>query len=136
MRRRSRRPIDSSGDIDITPMIDVVFIMLIFFVVSTSFVKEAGIDVNRPSAATAVRQERGNVVIAIRPSGEVWMDGRPVDIRAVRSHVERLRAGNPAGTVILLADEEARSGTLVRVMDSVRQAGVDNVAIAAAAEAR
>lgn len=130
MSRRSRRSEDDAG-IDLTPMLDVVFIMLIFFIVTTSFVKEAGIDVNRPSASTAQRQERGNILIAIRDNGDVWIDKRAVDIRAVRANVERLHAENPEGSVVIIADKASETGVLVQVMDQVRLAGVYNVSIAA-----
>jgi len=128
---RIRKRAGDDAAIDMTPMLDVVFIMLIFFIVTTSFVKEAGVDVSRPSAQTAETQERGNIMIAIRPNGEVWMDNRVVDLRAVRANVERLRAENPEGTVVILADKSSNTGVLVEVMDQVRLAGVENVAIAA-----
>jgi biopolymer transport protein ExbD len=108
-----------------------VFIMLIFFIVTTSFVKEAGIEVNRPAATTAERQERGNIMIAVSDGGAIWIDGRQVDLRAVRANVERLRAENPEGAVVIQADAASRTGILVQVMDQVRLAGVLNVAIAA-----
>ena len=130
MSRKSRRSEDDAG-IDLTPMLDVVFIMLIFFIVTTSFVKEAGIDVNRPSANTAERKERGNILIAIRDNGDVWIDKREVDIRAVRDNVERLHAENPEGSVVIIADKASETGILVQVMDQVRSAGVLNVSIAA-----
>ena len=130
MSRKSRRSEDDAG-IDLTPMLDVVFIMLIFFIVTTSFVKEAGIDVNRPSANTAERKERGNILIAIRDNGDVWIDKRAVDIRAVRATVERLHAENAEGSVVIIADEASETGVLVQVMDQVRMAGVLNVSIAA-----
>lgn len=130
MSRKARRSEDEAG-IDLTPMLDVVFIMLIFFIVTTSFVKEAGIDVNRPSANTAERKERGNILIAIRENGEVWIDKRAVDIRAVRANVERLHAENPEGSVVIIADKASETGMLVQVMDQVRMAGVTNVSIAA-----
>jgi biopolymer transport protein ExbD len=93
-------------------------------------VKEAGIDVNRPSAQTAEQQSRGNIMIAIRPNGEIWMDKRAIDVRAVRANVERMRAENPEGTVVVLADKESNTGLLVEVMDQVRLGGVSNVSIA------
>lgn len=127
-RYKSQAP-DDAG-IDMTPMLDVVFIMLIFFIVTTSFVKEACIDVNRPSAQTAETQSRGNIMIAIRPNGEIWMDKRAIDVRAVRANVERMRAENPEGTVVVLADKESQTGLLVEVMDQVRLGGVSNVSIA------
>nr|WP_291323138.1 biopolymer transporter ExbD [Desulfonatronospira sp.] len=120
-----------SAQIDMTSMMDVVFIMLIFFIVTTSFVKEAGIEINRPAASTAQRQELANIMIAVSDAGAIWIDGRQVDIRAVRANVERLRAENPEGSVVIQADEESRTGILIQVMDQVRQAGVQNVAVAA-----
>jgi len=128
---RSRLRSTDEAAVDLTPMLDVVFIMLIFFIVTASFVKEAGVDVNRPNAETAEQQNRGNIMIAIRPNGEIWVDRRPVDVRALRANVERLRAENPEGTVVILADKESQTGLLVEVMDQVRLAGVSNVAIAA-----
>ena len=121
---------DESG-IDITPMLDVVFIMLIFFIVTATFVKEAGIDVNRPDAATAVKQEKANILIAINEKNEIWMDRRQVDIRSVRPNIERLHAENPQGSVVIQADKESKTDTLIKVMDAARSAGVFNVAIAA-----
>ncbi len=130
MARRNRGN-DDDAQIDLTPMLDMSFILLIFFIVTTSFVKEAGIDVNRPSAATAERKERGNILIAIRANGEVWIDKRVTDKRAVRATVERLHAENPEGSVVIIADKSSETGILVEVMDQVRLAGVFNVSIAA-----
>ncbi|MBW2314090.1 MAG: biopolymer transporter ExbD [Deltaproteobacteria bacterium] len=130
MRRRVSREQDDS-EVNMTPMLDVVFIMLIFFIVTASFVKEAGIDVNRPDAATAVRKERGNILIAISDTGQIWIDKRQIDIRAVRANIERLHAENPLGAVVIQADEESKNGLLVRVMDAARLAGVSEVSIAA-----
>jgi biopolymer transport protein ExbD len=121
----------SAANVNLTPLIDVVFILLIFFLVTASFTKESGIDVNRPTAQTAVRQEQGNLIIAINKSGEIWIDNQLVDLRTIRAHIERLHAQNPEGTVIILADKESRTGTAVDVLDQVRLAGVSNVAIAA-----
>ena len=132
MRRRHNFENEGSdSDINLTPMLDVVFIMLIFFVVTTSFVKESGVEVNRPSAETARQQEQANILIAIRPNGEIWIDNRSVDVRAVRANVERLRAEFPEGQVVIQGDREAQIGLLVRVMDQVRLAGITDVAIAA-----
>jgi biopolymer transport protein ExbD len=122
---------EEESEINITPMLDVVFIMLIFFIVTASFVKEAGIDVNRPDAETAVRQERANILIAISENNEIWIDQRMVDPRALRANIERLRAENPEGSVVIQADKKSVTETLVLVMDSARQAGVYNVSIAA-----
>lgn len=131
MRRVHTEHQTTSADVNLTPLIDMVFILLIFFIVTSSFVKEAGIDVSRPSAETAVRQERGNIFIAISRDGEIWMDKQRVDIRSVRANVERLHAENPEGSVVIVADEDSRTGLMVEVMDQVRLAGVTNVAIAA-----
>ena len=127
----STAPQDEETEINITPMLDVVFIMLIFFIVTASFVKEAGIDVNRPDAQTAVKKEKANILIAISENGEIWINRRRVDIRAVRANIERLHAENPQGSVVIQADKKSYTDTLVQVMDAARQAGVYNVAIAA-----
>ncbi|GLQ00043.1 MAG: biopolymer transporter ExbD [Pseudomonadota bacterium] len=129
--RHSRRQSGGIAEINMTPLIDMVFILLIFFIVTSSFVKETGVDVNRPSAKTAVKKERANILISIRPNGEIWMDKRQIDRRAVRANVERMHAENPEGSVIILADEEAKTGLLIEVMDQARLAGVANVSIAA-----
>ena len=130
MRRRNANQ-EEDANIDMTPMLDIVFIMLIFFIVTTSFVKEAGIDVSRPSAKTAEKKSQGNVLIAIRSNGEIWIDKRQVDIRSVRASVERLRAANPEGSVVIIADKASETGRGVEVMDQVKLAGVENISIAA-----
>ncbi|UTW47421.1 biopolymer transporter ExbD [Bacterioplanoides sp. SCSIO 12839] len=117
------------GEIDITPMLDVVFIMLIFFIVTASFVKESGIEVNRPDANTAQAKPRANILIAINDIGEIWIDKRRVDESQVRANIERLRAENPQGSVVIQADEEAKTVKLVAVMDAARAAGVYDVSL-------
>ncbi len=129
--RHSRRQSGGIAEINMTPLIDMVFILLIFFIVTTSFVKETGVDVNRPTAKTAVKKERANILVSIKANGEIWMDKRQIDRRAVRANVERMHAENPEGSVIILADEEAKTGLLIEVMDQARLAGVANVSIAA-----
>jgi biopolymer transport protein ExbD len=130
MRRKSAR-VEDEAEINMTPMLDVVFIMLIFFIVTASFVKESGIDVSRPDASTATIKERGNILIAITANNQIWIDRRQVDVRAVRANIERLHAENPQGTVVIQADKNSKNGLLVQVMDASRQAGVINVSIAA-----
>ena len=130
MRRKNRRSQEESG-LDLTPMMDIVFIMLIFFIVTTSFVKETGIDVNRPNADTAQRDEKGNILVAISQNNEIWIDKRRVDLKAVRANIERLKIEYPEGSVIIQADKESRSGLLVETMDQIRLAGVTNISIAA-----
>ena len=122
---------DDAEEINMTPMLDVVFIMLIFFIVTASFVKEAGIDVNRPEAATAVKKERANILVAISDKGEIWINKRQVDVRAVQANIERLKAENPQGSVVIQADKKATTDVLIKVMDASRAAGAFDVSIAA-----
>ncbi len=122
---------EEDNEVNLTPMLDVVFIMLIFFIVTASFVKEAGIDVNRPSAATAERKEKGNILVAISENNQIWIDRRQVDPRALRANIERMHAENPNAAVVIQADEESKNKLLVMVMDAARLAGVKNVSIAA-----
>ncbi len=122
---------EEEAEINLTPMLDVVFIMLIFFIVTASFVKESGLDVNRPDAPTAVKKESANILVAIGASNEIWISGRRIDPSAVRANIERMHAENPEGAVIIQADKKSFTETLVLVMDSARQAGVFNVSIAA-----
>ncbi|MBH0041091.1 ExbD/TolR family protein [Pseudoalteromonas sp. SWXJZ10B] len=122
---------DEAEEINMTPMLDVVFIMLIFFIVTASFVKEAGIDVNRPEAATAVKKERANILVAISGTGEIWINKRQIDVRAVQANIERLKAENPQGSVVIQADKKATTEMLIKVMDASRAAGAFDVSIAA-----
>ncbi len=122
---------EQEAAVDITPMLDVVFIMLIFFIVTATFVKESGIDVNRPQAATSVVKEKANILVAIDAHNKVWINRREVDVRAVRANIERLHAENPKGTVVIQADKDSRNELLVQVMDASRLAGVYEIALAA-----
>ncbi|AOW78300.1 biopolymer transporter ExbD [Colwellia sp. PAMC 20917] len=122
---------EEAEEINMTPMLDVVFILLIFFIVTASFVKEAGIEVNRPEAATAVKKERANILVAISDKGDIWINKRRIDIRAVQANIERLKAENPQGTVVIQADKASTTDTLIKVMDAARSAGVFDVSIAA-----
>ncbi len=128
-RRRDRRK--SESEVNLTPMLDVVFIMLIFFIVTASFVKESGIEISRPGASTAVKKERGNILIAISANDQIWMNRRQVDPRALRANLERMHAENPQGSVVIQADKEAKTGLLVQVMDAARSAGVKDISLAA-----
>jgi biopolymer transport protein ExbD len=129
--RRKRVRQEEEADIDITPMLDIVFIMMIFFIVTATFVKESGIDVTRPDAETAVKQNRVAILIAIRDNNEVWINRRQVDLASVRANVEKLHAENPQGGAVIQADREAETGVLVEIMDQVRLAGVGAISIAA-----
>ena len=120
------------SNIDITPMLDVVFIMLIFFIVTATFIKESGTQVNRPAAFTAALQDKASILIAIDENDEVWVDRRQVDVRGLRSIIERLHAENPRGSVVVQADKASRNEVLVEVLDAATRAGVSDVAIATA----
>ena len=124
-------PVQDETEIDMTPMLDIVFIMLIFFIVTTSFVKESGVTVSAPQASTASQQEKANIFIAITADGEIWIDRRQTEPTAVRGMIERLHAENPKGSIVIQADEESTNEMLVVVMEAAKQAGVSNVAIAA-----
>ena len=129
MARRHAAPQEET-EINITPMLDVVFIMLIFFIVTATFVKEAGIDVTRPDALTAVAQDKANILIAITDRDEIWIDGNAIDEREVQLKIEALHAENPQGSVAIQADRDSTTETLMKVMDAARAAGVPNVAVA------
>jgi len=128
-RKRIRE--EEEATIDMTPMLDIVFIMLIFFIVTTSFVKEAGVDVNRPKASNAKATKNANIFIAVRDNGEIWMDKRQVDVERVSANIERMLAEQPTDTVIIQADKEAKHGYVVKVMDQIKAAGIDKISIAA-----
>ena len=134
MRNRHTSNENVASNVNLTPLIDMVFILLIFFLVTASFTKESGIEVDRPSAKTAVRQEQGHLIIGVNELGEVWIEGKQVKLRSVRAHVERLTAQNPEGTVIIMADKDSNTGITIEVLDQVRLAGVSNVSIAAKQE--
>ena len=131
MRRRLAHG-DDEAEIYITPMLDIVFIMLIFFIVTTSFVKEVGIDVNRPSNAPVKEQKLSEVVpIEIDATGQIRVKKRLVDVRAVRANIESELAVRPDASVVVIADRNSDSGLLVRVIDQARMAGAENVSLAA-----
>lgn len=123
-------PQSDESEIDITPMLDVVFIMLIFFIVTASFVKESGIDINRPDAATSQAKPRASILVAVNDKGEIWINKRKVEENQVRANIERLHAENPQGAVVVQADEESRTKTVVAVIDAARSAGVSDVSLA------
>lgn len=130
MGRKVKKSEEEAGGIDLTPMLDVVFIMLIFFIVTASFIKEAGIEINRPEATTAEPKRKANILIAINENNEIWIDKRSVDKRAIKAQIERLHAENPKGTVVIQADDEANVETLTEVAEAAREVGVPGVAVA------
>ncbi len=121
---------EEESEINLTPMLDVVFIMLIFFIVTATFIKEAGIQVERPDTITADKQEDASILIAISSNDEIWIDREERDPRAVRGVIERLHAENPKGSIVIQADEGSTHEMLVIVMEAAKAAGVTNVAIA------
>jgi biopolymer transport protein ExbD len=133
MRRRRSSGMDEEADVDLTPMLDVVFIMLIFFIVTASFIKEVGLDLNKPEGGDAPKTvtENENILIQITNDGLIFIDRRNVDIRAVRANIERLHAERPKGQVIVAPSEASENGILVEVMDQARLAGVEEISLAA-----
>lgn len=129
MRRRRMQADSDAAEVNLTPMLDVVFIMLIFFIVTTSFVKESGVEIDRPESAAASPRLDAQVMVAITSKGAVWVDGKAVDAHRVGPAVADLVSAD--GSVVIQADRHSTTGLLVEVMDRIREAGVDNVAVAA-----
>jgi biopolymer transport protein ExbD len=132
---QARRHVEHDSDetgIDLAPMLDFVLNLLIFFIITTSFIKEAGVTVNKEQALTAEDKENGNILIAVRPNGDIWMDKRRIDIREVRPMVERLHVERPEDTVVIIADKESQTAVLTQVMDQVKLGGINEVSIATA----
>ncbi|MCW4148263.1 biopolymer transporter ExbD [Halomonas sp. CUBES01] len=128
-RRRSMGSADENTEVNLTPMLDVVFIMLIFFIVTTSFIKESGIEINRPESSDASPRPDAQVLVALSPEGAVWVDGRAIDAHRVGEEVAGMISED--GSVVIQADRESTTGLLIEVMDRLEQAGVDQVAVAA-----
>ena len=127
----SRRAAKKTLELNIAPLIDMVFILLIFFLVTTSFVKETGVDISRPTASTAVAKNKATILIGVTRDNTIHLDRREMDVRAVRSGVERAMAENPEASVVIVADKESRTGLVISVMDACKLAGAENVALAA-----
>ncbi|MDJ0764140.1 MAG: biopolymer transporter ExbD [Myxococcota bacterium] len=128
MRNRQVEP-EEEDDINLTPMLDVVFIMLIFFIVTASFIKETGIEVQKPMSLSAVNKDRANILVGISEDGQIWIDKRQVELRAVRANIERLLSENPEGAVIIQADKKSKNGVMVKVLDAAKAAGVQDVSL-------
>lgn len=131
MQARRHTPESEDHGIDLAPMLDFTINLLIFFIITTSFIKEAGVTVFKPEAATAEHRESGNLLIAIRENGEIWMDRQAIEIRDLRTLIERLHIERPDDTVVILADRASQAGIVAKVMDEVRLAGIREVSIAA-----
>ena len=130
--RRSliNKAVEDTEEPNITPMLDVVFILLIFFIVTANFIKEPGLEINRPDSETSEITENAAILIAIGAAGEIYMDGRRIDVRQVKANVIRLIAENPQGSVVIQADVKSTAEKIVAVMDEVREAGVVDISIA------
>ena len=130
--RRSliNQAVEDTEEQNITPMLDVVFILLIFFIVTANFIKEPGLEINRPDSETSEITENAAILIAIGAAGEIYMDGRRIDVRQVKANVIRLIAENPQGSVVIQADVKSTAEKIVAVMDEVREAGVVDISIA------
>ncbi len=120
----------SDSDIDMTPMLDIVFIMLIFFIVSTTFVKDAGVTINRPVASSAEQQEGSGVSVMVSADGLVWIDGQSTDLRMIRPKLERLKVEQPELGILVQADENAKTGLLIKVIDQIKLAGIEQLMVA------
>jgi biopolymer transport protein ExbD len=129
MSRNNQTDEEDVQAIDLTPMLDVVFIMLIFFIVTASFIKEAGIEVNRPEATTWIEKKSASILIAVSDQNEIWVDKNRIDPRFIRQAIERLLAENPKGTVVIQADSDAQVELIVEITNAAREAGVENVAV-------
>ena len=134
MARRRLHRAEEESDINITPMLDIVFIMLIFFIVTTSFVKETGIDPRRPVAETAASKPRGNILIGVDIDSVIWINKRRVELSQIRQLVEDAVNENPESSAIIIADEGSATGVVIDVMDQVRLGGVIDIAVAAEPE--
>ncbi|GAK33453.1 biopolymer transport protein exbD2 [alpha proteobacterium Q-1] len=117
------------NEINMTPMLDIVFIMLIFFIVTATFIKEAGVDVTKPPAVTAEKKDRASILIAITESDEIWMNRKKVDLKSLQTNIEKLHAENPQGTIVIQADARSKAGLMIAVTEAVNDAGVPGVAV-------
>ena len=130
MKARRHNPEIEDHGIDLAPMLDFVLNLLIFFIITTSFIKEAGVTVVKPNAVTVEHRDSGNILIALRANGDIWMDRHAIDIRDVRAAIERLHAERPEDTVVIVADQNSHAETLAAVMDAVRAGGIKQVSLA------
>jgi biopolymer transport protein ExbD len=129
-----RKRDDESPEINMSPMVDMTFLLLIFFLVTTTFVKESGVEVNRPVASTATSKEDTNIVIGVTKDGMIYIENQIIDIRSVRSRMERFKSEMPDGNVVITADKDSLFGVAIEVLDQVRMAGIKNVVVAATKE--
>ena len=128
-KHKLRQSTDDESEIDLTPMLDVVFIMLIFFIVTASFVKESGLEVNRPESQKSDPSDIQNIVVSVSASGEIWLNDRRIDIRAVRANIERMRAEEPKAAVIVKAHNKSKTEVYAAVIDAAKEAGASGVSL-------
>ena len=126
---RTPKPRDEAH-VDLTPMMDIVFIMLIFFIVSSSFVTESGVEVNRPEAENASAQDNQAILVAITSSNEIYIRGRFVDIERLKAVLMQMTLDKPSASLLIQADKRAFNGTVVEVMDAAKGAGIGSIALA------
>lgn len=131
MRKRFKNYQEEEASIELMPLLDVVFILLIFFIVTTSFVKESGVEVSKPTAKTATKKLSATIFVAIKDNGEIWIQKRKVELGAVRANIEKLHAESPEGSVVIQADKRSKTGVLIQVMDQIRAANIENISVAA-----
>ena len=134
MRRARRRSQEEESKIDITPMLDVVFIMLIFFIVTATFIKESGAKVEKPDAETSTKRPKAAILLAIDENDKVWLDRKSIDPRAIKANIARLRAENPEGEVIVQADVESTAEMVIKVVGALKDSGIPTPAIATTSE--
>jgi len=115
---------------DLTPMLDVVFIMLIFFIVTATFIKETGVEIDRPDALTATPKKTVSLLVGVGQDNQVWIDKKQVDVRNVRPRMERLHSENPKGGLVIMADSESKVEKVLAIMEAARAIGIGQVAIA------
>ena len=132
--RRIRKKQEEDAKIDITPMLDVVFIMLIFFIVTASFIKESGVNVEKPEAVTSIKKPKATILLAIDSNDEIWLDKNNIDPRAIKATIGRLRAENPEGEVVVQADVESTAEAVIKVIDALKDAGIEIPSIATKSE--
>ena len=128
-----KKPQEEAGEIDLTPMLDVVFILLIFFIVTSVFVTEAGIEVSKPEASTAEETSGDLILIAVGTSGDIWIDGEMIDPRFIRSRFELRLADAPNSSVIIQADQNANNEQVMQILEAAREANIADVSISAEA---
>ncbi len=131
MAKQVARRKEDEAEIDMTPMLDIVFIMLIFFIVTASFVKEAGVSVSNPTATTATARKDANVFIAITKGGDVYIDNKNIEVEKLKVEIQRIKAETPEGSIVIQADRDSKAGVVMKVLDAAKGAGVKAVSVAA-----